>query len=115
MYRIRNSNSKYHASSTEYNGRVYHSKFEAQYARDLDLMIKAKKVIEWTPQVKISLDVNGYHICNYICDFKVIMKDGSIQLHEVKGFETDMFRMKRKLLEATYLIEHPEIKYIIIK
>lgn len=114
-FRIRNSNSKYYAQSTRYNDRLYHSKFEASYARDLDLLIKAKEIKSWEPQVRISLDVNGYHICNYVVDFRVITKDDTVQLHEVKGFETDMFRMKRKLLEATYLHDNPDIEYIIIK
>jgi hypothetical protein len=99
----------------DYNGRVYHSTKEAQYAQELDLQVKAGEIRSWEPQVRISLDVNGHHICNYICDFRVVNKDGEEELHEVKGFITDIFRLKRLLFEATYLVAHPEVKYVVIK
>jgi hypothetical protein len=98
-----------------YNGISYHSKKEAQYAHFLDLEKKRGKIKEWKRQVKISLDVNGNHIANYFCDFEVLTADDSVQLHEVKGFETEVYRLKRKLLEATYLKDHPEVEYIVIK
>jgi len=106
---------KYGAKTKEYNGRIYHSKKEAGYAQELDLMIRAKEIKEWKPQVRISLDINGYHICNYIVDFEVTNCDGSIEWHEVKGFETDLYRIKRKILEATVLKENKDIKYLVIK
>jgi hypothetical protein len=103
---------KYGNTKKEYGGLIYHSKSEAGYARDLDLLQKAKKIKSWDRQVRIRLDVNGYHICNYICDFRVVNWDESIELHEVKGFRTQIYEMKRKLLEATYLKEHPDIKFV---
>lgn len=106
--------SKYGAKTQQYEGRTYHSKKEAGYAASLDLLKKAGEIQGWEPQVKVSLDVNGRHICNYYCDFKVTMKDGSIELHEVKGFCTEVYRLKRLLLEATVLHDHPEIKYVVI-
>jgi len=114
MWRQRKGN-KFGNVSKVYGGRVYHSKLEAGYARDLELRKKAGEITEIIPQYKIDLSVNGYHICNYYCDFKIILADGSIELHEVKGFETEIYRLKRKLLEATLLKEHPEIEYIVIK
>ena len=115
MWYQRKRASKYGAKSSNYNGIQYHSKTEAGYAADLDLLKKAGEIKEWSRQIKISLDVNGRHIANYYCDFRVVTKDGSIELHEVKGFETEVYRLKRLLLEATYLKEHPEIKYIVIR
>jgi len=105
---------KYNAIRATYNCRSYHSLLEAKYAYELDLRKNAKDIKEWKPQVKISIDVNGEHICNYIVDFKVIHNDGSIELIEVKGFVTDIFKLKEKLLRATYLKENPLIKYTII-
>lgn len=94
--------SRWGNTRTEYGNRKYMSKKEAGYARDLDLMIKAGEVKEWIPQFRLRLDVNGYHICDYLVDFKVIMSDGSEEIHEVKGFETDMWRFKWRLTEALY-------------
>ena len=115
MYRIRQSGNKYGAHKHEYNGRVYHSIKEANYAAELDLLIKAGEVSEWTPQFKIDLKANGRHICTYIPDFLVTLPDGSQELHEVKGYMTETYRIKRKILEATYLYDHPEITFIEVR
>lgn len=96
------SGSKYGNQTREYNGRTYDSKLEARYAQDLDLLKKAKQIKDWEGQYRIKLDVNGYHICNYIVDFKVTMPDGSIELHEVKGFRTSTWELKWKLTEALF-------------
>jgi hypothetical protein len=106
---------KYNAKSTWYNGYIYASKREAGYAAELDLRIKAKEVERWERQVKISLDIGDYHICNYYVDFKVYLTNGDIELVEVKGMETEVWRLKRKLLEAVYLPAHPEEKYVVVK
>ena len=38
----------------------------------------------------------------YIADFKVEYPDGHIEIEDSKGMETDVFKIKRKLLEAKY-------------
>lgn len=101
MHRVRTGN-KYHAESSTHNGIPYHSKKEAAYASELDLRKKACDIKEWDRQIKISLDVNGFHICNYYVDFKILHNDGSLEYVEVKGFETDTWRLKWKLFEALY-------------
>lgn len=101
MFRV-NYERKYKNVKQEHNGIVYHSKKEAGYAAELDLRKKAGDILEWERQVKISLDVNGFHICNYYIDFKVLHNDGTIEYVEVKGFETDEWRLKWKLFEALY-------------
>ena len=106
---------KYKAVSCYYKGELYQSKKEMAYAQELDLRIKAKEVKRWERQVKISLDINGYHIANYYVDFKVWLMNGDIELTEVKGFETEIWRLKRKLLEAVYLPEHLDEKYVVVK
>ena len=106
---------KYHAKSVVYDGTQYHSMKEAAYAADLDRKKKAGDIESWERQVKISLDVNDHHIANYYCDFRIENKDGSVEYHEVKGFETEIYRLKRKLLEATFLHDNPDFKYVVIK
>jgi hypothetical protein len=107
--------SKYRNVSKTYSGRTYDSIREATHAQELDWRIKAKEIKEVIPQYKISLDVNGYHICNYYVDFKCIMMDGSVQFHEVKGFETDVWRLKWKLTEALLQQIEPGAELLVIK
>ena len=105
---------KYGAKSTEYNGNVYHSKLEAGYAMELDLLLRGKAIRGWKRQVRIPLDVNGHHIANYVMDFVVDELDGTERWVEVKGFQTDMWRMKWKLLLALYE-EKPNVKIELVK
>jgi len=102
---------KFNAKTSTYNGRNYHSKKEADYAMELDWLLKAGQIKEIIPQYKISLDINGVHIANYFMDFKVITDDDRIEMHEVKGYETDIWRMKWRLAKALY----PDWNFVLIK
>lgn len=102
---------KFGAVKQTYRGYSYDSKLEAQYASQLDWMIKAKEVEKWERQVKISLDINGVHIANYFIDFKVYFTDGRIEFHEVKGAETEVWKMKWKISKALY----PDYNFVLVK
>lgn len=102
------------AKKQEYNGSRYDSGFEARYAADLDLMLRAGKIVSWERQVKIPLDVNGYHICNYYIDFKVYHKDKTIEYVETKGYATDVWKMKWKIFEALYA-NKPNVRLTVVK
>ncbi len=102
---------KYNSKKSSYGGRIYHSALEASYAKDLDWMKKAGEVKKWTPQFKLSLDINDTHIANYFMDFKVEFTDGRIEMHEVKGYETDLWRMKWRIAIAIF----PDYNFVLIK
>lgn len=93
---------KYNAQSCVYNGYNYDSKKEASYAMELDWLIKAGEVIKFERQHRFDLEVNGKHICKYYIDFKVYYSDGHIEYVEVKGFETDVWRLKWRITEALF-------------
>ncbi len=94
-----------------YNGRVYHSKSEAEYAQRLDFQVKAGIVTQYLCQAVLPITVNAVLICKVVVDFKVFMADGTEEYVEVKGFETETFRLKKKLLLACY----PGIRYTVLK
>lgn len=102
MVWFKKKQNKYNATKYDYNGIIYHSKKEAAFAKELDLRIKAKDIKSWTRQEKISIDVNGHHICNYYIDFTITHNDNSIEFTEIKGYETDVWKLKWKLFEALY-------------
>jgi len=105
--------SKYRNVQTEYGGRQFMSKKEAEYAMQLDYMRKATsprdKVVEWVPQVPFQVVLNGKKICKYIADFKVTYADGRVEIVDVKGVRTDVYRLKKKLVEAQYGIQIIEV------
>ena len=87
-FNILNRNpSKYKNQQKEVGGKIYDSKKEAAYAEKLEWRKKAGEITEIIPQYCLRLDIDGQHICKYYVDFKVILKDGSEEYHEVKGFE----------------------------
>lgn len=106
---------KYHAKLTYYNGTLYHSQREANYAAELDMRVKGHDIKKWIRQIPIHLSVYGKEVTIYVIDFKIEHNDGSLEYVEVKGFETDAWKIKWKLFEAIYAHDHPEVKLTIVK
>jgi hypothetical protein len=104
---------KYRNLWTEYGGKKYQSKKEANRAYELDLLIKAKLISGWNGQVKMPIEINGQHICNYLCDFEIVYPDGHVEYEDVKGMRSgvpyQMFKLKKKCVEAIYNIEIKEV------
>jgi len=104
---------KFNAKKTEYNGEVYDSKKEASYAHLLDILKRSKdpkdKVVSYRRQVPFVAVVNGKKICTYILDFIVWYADERLEHIDVKGMKSgsayQMFRLKKKLIEALFSIE----------
>lgn len=121
MYKVRRTN-KYGAKKTAYNGRWYHSKFEASVAMDLDMQLKAGLIKDWEPQYKIECIPFNCHgdpvpACkvSHKVDFRVHNLDGSFTLLEAKGLETADYKMRRKWLENFWLPAHPDHDYEVVK
>lgn len=102
---------KYRNVITEYRGRKYHSKFEAEYAMNLDWKLKAGEILKWEPQIKLPLIVHGVKICDYIIDFFTVDKNQKEEFIEVKGKETADWRLKYKLAKVLY----PELNFVLVK
>lgn len=107
---------KYGARKTEYNRRLYDSKKEAEYARWLDFLEQDAQILSWVPQFKIDIEVDGVHICNVFVDFYITHANGEHELVEIKSkaTKTPVWRLKVKLLQATYLKAHPDTKYTVV-
>jgi hypothetical protein len=73
----------------------YASKREAAYAAELANRKAAGEVLDWLEQVGIKLPGGS----KYVADFLVFMADGTTKIVEVKGMQTDVWRMKLRLLE----------------
>lgn len=93
---------KFGARKTRYNGTIYASKREALYARDLDLLVKGKKLKRWEAQIAIPMVINGKKVCTYNIDFVEYDMDDKPTFVEVKGFETAVFKLKWRLFDALY-------------
>lgn len=108
---------KFRSQITEYNGFKYHSKKEAGYAKNLDMMKSSVdpkyRVTKWERQVKFKIETCGVHICDYILDFKVSYADGRQEYVDVKGLKKgdayQIFVLKKKLVKAIYNIDIKEV------
>lgn len=100
---------KYKNIHTLYNGRLYHSKKEAQRAWELDMLLKASQIESWHAQPKFDFVLNGTKICSYFGDFKVDYRGGHSEIEDVKGVRTDVYKIKKKLMKAFYNIDIKEI------
>ena len=91
----------------KYNNTVtadgYHSKREKRRAIELELLLKAGKIADLKYQIPYillpSFTFNGkkYREIKYIADF-VYFQDGKIIIEDCKGFKTEPYRIKKKLL-----------------
>jgi len=91
----------------------YDSKKESVRANELKLLERAGHITELCEQVIFELQpsfkCNGKteRAIKYIADF-IYYKDGDFVVEDVKGFKTDVYKMKRKML----LFKYPDITFI---
>ena len=79
-----------------FDGRTYASQLEADHAAELDVQLRAGLIRGFLPQV--SLPVPGTKR-RLVIDFLVIRADGQCELHDTKGVETPVFKVKREAVE----------------
>ena len=124
-YRPKENNNKYKNINQVYNGIRYDSKLEAKKAFDLTMLLRQKEILKWDRQVKIEINFkqkkNGEwvltpekamdlkkknipfrHFRNYYMDFVVYHLDGSVEYVEIKGMETEVWKMKFFLTEMMF-------------
>lgn len=99
---------KYKSKKVEMDGHVFDSKIEAKYYQQLKWLQEHKQILFFRIQPRYLLqegfEKNGknYRKIEYIADFEVHHLDGSIEVVDVKGVETEAFKIKRKLFEKKY-------------
>lgn len=94
------------------NGMTFDSTREARRYQDLELMQRSGQISDLRRQVPFAITVNGVFICEYYCDFTYaqprIGKPAEQVYEDSKGFATEIYRLKRKLVEAIYGIKIKE-------
>ena len=102
MFRPQNL-SKYRAKKTVVDGLTFASKKEATRYQELKLLEKAGKIKDLELQPKFPMIINCAKICTYIADFKYYDKNlKDCVVEDTKGFRTQVYSVKKKLLLALY-------------
>lgn len=92
---------KYGATPAHVDGIRFDSKREARVYEQLKRMRDAGEVARFHRQVVFDLPGG----VTYKLDFLVVFSDGRIENWDAKGVETKEFRIKRRLVRATYGVE----------
>lgn len=111
---------KYGAKRTEFNGKIYDSKFEANVAQDLETRKLAHDIKDYETQYRVECwayreDGTKAFVVKHKVDFRIHHNDGSYELHEAKGVETSDWKWRRKCLEELWLPLHKDHTYTVIK
>ena len=101
--------SKYHAQKTTVDGITFDSKKEAMRYQELRLLERAGEIKNLQLQVPYVLIEKSKHgrAIKYIADF-VYEKKGQTVVEDCKGFRTDTYKLKKRLLAEKYEIEIKE-------
>lgn len=103
---LRNVKHKFGAKQVEYDGIKFASKLEGRYYEQLKMRQKAGDVLFFLRQVPLHLPGNT----KYVCDFLVFLSDGTCEFVDVKGMETEVFKLKKRQVEDLYPIDIKIVK-----
>jgi len=101
--------SKYGNRKVEIDGVRFDSVKESNYYLFLKSELEAGRINKLELQPEFPIEIKGTHICLYKADFRVTYPDGRKETIDVKGMKTPVYRLKKKLVEAKYLIKIIEI------
>ena len=107
-YRNLKTKSKYGNKKVKIDGLTFDSKAEALYYSKLKKMHERGEILFFRVQPRYRLldgfekDGKRHRPIDYIADFEVHHKDGSIEVVDIKGYKTDVFRIKEKMFNAKY-------------
>jgi len=104
---------KYNNKHTWVDGVCFDSKKEADYYGTLKLLQKAGAIKGFCRQCEFILSEGNEstNAIKYIADFIVFKSDGTFDIVDTKGIETDVFKLKHKMFKTKY----PELKLKIVK
>ena len=110
---------KYNARKGEIDGIVFDSRADGRFYEHLLFLMhdgivesfemqKPYTLLDKFPHPKTGKTIRAI---KYVPDFEVIYTDGRVEVVDVKGMQTDVFRMKCKLFMFRYQIPLVLVKY----
>ena len=101
---------KYHAKKQTVDGIVFDSKREAARYAELKLLECAGEIGDLEVHPVFPIKVNEMRVCTYEGDFSYHDRRTGLQgTEDVKGVRTPLYRLKKKLVKATWGIDIVEI------
>lgn len=100
--------SKYNASRVAIDGVTFHSKKEGRRYKELLILQKAGVISDLVLQPKFPFVMGNKKMFTYIADF-MYKCQGKEVIEDVKGVRTDVYRLKKKIIEQQFKVEIREI------
>ena len=97
--------SKYGANKVEIDGIKFDSKKEADYYSKLKLRLAAKDIKGFCRQPEFILAPN----LRYKADFIIFNNDGTSEIIDVKGMQTQVYKDKKKVFEDKFNLKIVEV------
>lgn len=103
--------SKYHAVPTIVDGKRFASRKEARRYTELKLLERAGEIFTLQTQVPFVLLKKSEHggAVKYVADFTYIDKTGRQVVEDTKGYRTDVYKLKKRLMAELLGIEIVEV------
>ena len=108
---------KYRNIKTTIDGITFDSKKEAEHYCMLKILKQAGEIKDFGLQPRYELqpsfEKNGekYRAITYIADFVIVNNDGTTEVVDIKGVETQVFKIKKKMFEYMY----PDLSLKVVK
>lgn len=102
--------SKYGNTPVEVAGFRFDSKREAERWRELCLLEAAGQIADLRRQVRYRIEINCVTVTTYVADF--VYRDVATNetvVEDAKGYRTDVYKLKQKLMRAVHGIEIREV------
>ena len=105
--------SKYNARKTWVDGICFDSQKEARYYNSLKLLLQAGEIKGYClqPQFVLQEGNEKERAITYRADFIVFHNDGTVEIVDVKGYESQNWKRTYKMFRLKY----PELKLKIVK
>ena len=88
------------------NGLMFDSTKEARRYQDLALMQDAGQIKGLKRQVPFPIIINDRRVCEWRADFVYFDgRENRLMVEDTKGFRTDYYKLKKRLVEAYHNIE----------
>lgn len=100
---------KYRAKRTTVAGKTFASKKEAKHYLIYKALQDAGQISDLKTQVQFKIVIKGKLICSYFADFTFVDSKGVYCVVDVKGFQTPVYKIKKKLVEAIHFIKIIEV------
>lgn len=97
--------SKYNSKKTVVDGITFDSKKEAKYYCDLKVLRQKGEVLMFLRQVPFHLPGG----ITYRVDFQIFWAKGEVEFVDTKGFKTQEYIIKKKLVETHYPVTIKEV------